>query len=457
MSKLAILGGEPTRKVPFHSSVVIDDREREIINEVLDKGEFSRFMGSPAHDIEKQLVMTSLEAVDYRGQYFTFLGGGMVRRFEADFSRKFGVPYTISVNSATSGLSVALGAGGIGPGDEVITTCMSFNATAISILVFNSIPVFVDVLPKTYCLDPEKVRAAVTHKTKAILVVHLLGFQAEMDEIMSIAEEYDLLVIEDCAQAPGTKYKGQYVGTIGHLGVFSFQETKNITTGEGGMIITRDPRLAKKCRLIRNHGESIPDDNWQDEDLVNIIGMNFRMTELTAALGVAQLEKLDENNRARKHNADYLIQSLGDIDGLDVPGFTEGAVPHVLPLIYDETTTGIHRDIILRALRAEGIPVGGGYLRLMQENPIFQRKVAYGRAHCPWSCPHYGEDRAYDNAECPVADELLRKRFIWFYHINRPNDLDDMRDVDAAFHKVFTNLEALKGYDPSDSKLSYKW
>ena len=310
MSKLAIFGGTPVRERPFHSSVVIDRQEQELVNQVLQNKEFSRFMGSQTQGIEEQLVLPSLAAEKFEGQYFTFLGGRMVRRFEAEFSKKFDVPYSISVNSATSGLSAALGAAGIGPGDEVITTCMSFSATATSILLFNSIPVFVDVDMNTFCLNPAQVEQAISPKTKAILVVHLLGNAADMDAIMSIARQYNLIVIEDCAQAPGTKYKGRYVGTIGDAGIFSFQETKNMMTGEGGMVITRDPDLARKMRLIRNHGESIPDDTWSDDSLVNIVGMNFRMTELTAALGIAQLDKLDENNRVRTENACYLVEEV---------------------------------------------------------------------------------------------------------------------------------------------------
>ena len=299
--------------------MVVDDRERQCLLEVIDRKEFSRFMGSPTPDIERLLVLPSQEAEDQGNQYFSFLGGRMVRKFEAEFARKLGVPFAVSVNSATSGLSAALGAAGIGPGDEVITTCMSFNATALSILLFNSIPVFVDVDSTSFCLDPQAVEEAITPKTKAILVVHLLGNAAAMDDIMAIARKHNLVVIEDCAQAPGTKYKGDYVGTIGNLGVFSFQETKNITTGEGGMVTTKDPVLAKRVRLIRNHGESIPDNSWDDSALANLVGMNFRMTELTAALGVAQIGKLDENNRTRTANAQMLADRLRDLPGLSVP------------------------------------------------------------------------------------------------------------------------------------------
>ncbi len=456
MSVLAILGGKPIRKAPFLSSVVIDRTERHLISEVLKNREFSRFMGSPSKDIGNLLRIPSENAEQCQDQYFTFLGGRMVRRFEADFARKFGIPFAISVSSATSGLSAALGAAGIGPGDEVITTCLSFNATALSILLFNSIPVFVDVDARSACLDPHRIERAITPKTKAILVVHLLGNAADMDAVMRLRDKHKLVVIEDCAQAPGTRHKDRLVGTIGDLGVFSFQETKNIMTGEGGMVVTRNPLLAEKVRLIRNHGESIPDETWAEEDLVNIVGMNFRMTELTAALGIAQLDKLDENNRVRRENAFFLSEELADLPGMQMPSCGSDCVPHIFPMKYDESTTGIERKKILAALRAEGIPVGSGYLRLMYENPIFSKKIAYGAHHCPWSCHLYAREREYREGDCPVAEDLVRNRFIWFYHIHRPNGSREMRDVVKAFRKVFDNLESLKKA-PKDLEIGYKW
>ncbi|MDD5436889.1 MAG: DegT/DnrJ/EryC1/StrS family aminotransferase [Candidatus Omnitrophica bacterium] len=456
MPELAILGGKPARTKPFGSSAIIDHDEWNYLKKVLERREISRFMGSPTKDIDSLLVMPSLEAENYEKGYFSFLGGRMVRKFEADFAGKFSVKYAISVNSATSGLSVALGAAGIGPGDEVITTCMSFNATAASILLFNSIPVFVDVSTKNFCMDPEKVAKAITPKTKAILVVHLLGNPADMDAILKIARKNNLVVVEDCAQAPGVKYKGRNVGTIGDLGVFSFQETKNIMTGEGGMIITNDKELAKRSRLIRNHGESIPDKTWDEEDLVNLVGMNFRMTELTAALGIAQLKKLDSHNRMRINNAAILTRGLKGLPGITLPELVPGAVPHIFAMLYNEEATGVERSKILASLRAEGIPVGSGYLRTMYENPIFAKRIAYGKDKCPWSCHLYGAERKYQQGDCPVAEGLLRKRFIWFYHFHKPNGASDMKDVIAAFRKVFGNLEVLKK-KKVNAEIGYKW
>jgi len=455
-NSLALLGGEPVRIRPFFNSVVIDESEWNYAKEVFERKEFSRFIGSPSPDIEEVLVMPSEEAENLEGQYFSFLGGRFVRKFEARFAKKFKVKYAISVNSATSGLSAALGAANIGPGDEVITTCLSFNATAMSILSVNAIPVFVDVDDKTFCVDPNKIEKAITGNTKAILVVHLLGNAADMDRIMEIGKKHKLIVIEDAAQAPGTMYGDKYVGTVGDIGIFSLQETKNIMTGEGGMVVTENPYYAKKIRMIRNHGESIPDNTWSEDDLVNLVGLNYRMTELTAAIGLAQLEKLEDNNRIRKENAKFLKEGLSDIPGIYIPKRKKGEVPHIFAMLYDHNIIGVERYRILAALRAEGIPVGSGYLRLMYENPVFLKKIAYGRKGCPWSCYLYGTNRDYHIGDCPVGEKLIRERFIWFYHINRPNSKEDMEDVVKAFKKVFNNLETIKKIDINYA-IPYKW
>lgn len=452
MNELAVFNGKPIRNSQFKSNVVVGDREKKIINQVLDRGEFSCFMGAPTDDISDTLIKSSEHARNDNNRYYSFLGGKMVRCFEADFAKQFNVKFAMSVNSATSGLSAAIGATGIEPEDEVITTCMSFSATAASILLFNAIPVFVDVEPETFCIDPKKIEAAITKKTKVLLVVHLLGFSVNMDSIMDIAKKYNLTVIEDAAQAPGTWYKGKYVGTIGHLGVFSFNEPKNIQTGEGGMVVTNDPELAKKVRLIRNHGEAIPDKNWKDESLVNIVGMNFRMTELTAALGIAQLTRLNQLNQVRVENAKFLSENLQEFFGLKVPFFPEGAIPHLFPMIYDENKTGILREKILTALRAEGIPVGSGYLRLMYENPLFLKRIAYGKNHYPWC----NSNRTYLLGDCPIGERLIKRSFIWFYHIHYPNSISDMKDVVRAFRKVFNNIDILRDRD-LEIKNTYKW
>ena len=447
---LAIDGGTPIRTKPFKSNVITGNREKKIINEVLDKKEFSRFMGAPDKDIDEILVMKSIDALELKNRYYSFLGGDMVRRFESDFSKTIHTDYSISVNSATSGLSVALGACGIGPEDEVITTAVSFTATATSILLFNAIPVFCDVSESTFNMTAAMIEKKITPNTKAILIVHLLGEPVDMDPVMELAKKHKLYVIEDACQAPGVKYKDEYVGGIGHVGVFSFNEPKNIQTGEGGMIVTNDPLIAKKSRLIRNHGEGIADETWSNDDLINIIGHNFRMTELTAALGIAQLTRLEDLNKVRIENANYLIENLQNIDNLIMPKFSTNSVPHAFPMRY--TGKEIERNKIIKALVAEGINVGMGYLKPLYENEMFLRKIAYGKDGYPWSKSKI----SYNSGDCPIAENLIKNEFIWFYQITAPNDFKDMDDVIAAIKKVFSQLEELKTIH-IDKKINYKW
>ncbi len=458
MEELALLGGKPIRKKPFASNVIVDADERREIGEVLRRKEFSRFMGSPTPDIQDVLQLPSAKAVDYNPQYFTFLGGRKVRQLERDFAAKFGAKYAITVNSATSGLSSAVGALGVEPGDEILITAMSFHASAAALLAFNAVPVFVDVSTKNFCIDPGRLEAKITPRTKAILVVHLLGMPADMDAILAIARKHKLKVIEDCAQSPGTKYKGKHVGTIADVGVFSLQETKNITTGEGGVILTSDPKIAARCRLIRNHGESIPDETWSQEALSNCVGFNFRMTELTAALGIAQLRKLDKNNAQRERNAAFLRKALAPLRGLKQVEPPEGTICHVLPMLYDERETGVPRVNIVHALRAEGIPIGTGYSKTMYEHPMFLKRVAFGSKGFPFTLHgSNGQSQRYQKGDCPVAEDLLKRRFVWFYHVNRPNTEKDMKDVATAFAKVWENLGEIKDWDPAGKKLAYKW
>ena len=440
---LAILGGAPVRMRPFQVEPLVDsDEEAMVLAAIRDKN-FSRYIGSNAPDIEKTLRMTSAEAASI-GDYWHYLGGSNVRAFAAEFAAAFGAPYAIPVNSATTGLSVALAAAGVGPGDEVIVPAISFSATASAVLLFNSIPVFADVDPATFCIDPHAVRAAIGPRTKAILPVHLAGNVADMHEILAIAREHGLVVIEDAAQAPGASWNGQKAGTLGAAGVFSFQQSKNIMTGEGGMIVTSDPEVARRCRLIINHGEVIFDAHHTADDLANIVGCNFRMPELCAAVGRAQLRKLDTVNEWRTRNADILRDGLSGLPGLRLPpsqreGNVARDVPHMFVALHDAKSMGIGRSIFVAALRAEGIPVGTGYVRPMYANPTFLKGIAFGRDGCPWTCQCDGgavRVYRYEMGMCPVAERLLDEEFLWFYHVAYPSTEADMADIIAAVRKV---------------------
>lgn len=456
-SDLALLGGSPERTRPFLVEPMVDaDEERMVLAAIREKN-FSRYIGSSAPDIEKTLRMTSAEA-NAVADYWHFLGGGNVRAFAAEFAEVFGVPYAIPINAATTGLSVALAAAGVGPGDEVIVPAISFSATASAVLLFNSIPVFADVDPDTFCIDPASVRTLIGPRTKAIMPVHLVGNVADMDALLTIAAEHGLKVIEDAAQAPGASWRGRKAGTVGNAGVFSFQQSKNIMTGEGGMIVTHDPEIARRCRLIINHGEVVFDEHCPPEKLDAIIGANFRMPELCAAVGRAQLRKLVIVNDWRTRNADVLRAELNDLPGLRLPvsqrkGNGPAAdVPHLLVALYDAKAMGIPREIFVAALRAEGVPVGTGYVRPMYASPAFLHRVAYN-AGCPWTCHRDSEapsSRRYERGMCPVAERLLDEEFLWFYHIAHASTEADMRDVGRAVRKVIAQRDLLKGLSAAD-------
>lgn len=440
----AVLHGSPVRTKPFVVGPMVDGEEERLVLEAMRKHNFSRYIGASSPDIETILRMPSREACAIKADWH-FLGGENVRMFAAEIAERFGCRYAIPVNSATSGLSVALAAAGVGPGDEVIVPALSYSATASSVLLFNSIPVFVDVDPRTFCIDPQEVERAITPRTRAILPVHLLGNAADMEALGDIARRHGLKIIEDCAQAPGVRWRGRSVGSLSDAGVFSFQQSKNIMTGEGGMIVTNDAEIARRARLIANHGETVMDDSHSIDDLANVVGCNFRMTELTAALGRAQLAKLDRVNEWRNTNYRILAERLGRL-----PGFTPPHVPqdvdyvcHVAAFLYDGEKAGLPRDLLVAALRAEGVPVGTGYVRLMYENPTFLKRIAFGRNGCPWTCHGEPSQVVYRRGQCPTAESLIHEKFLWFYHIAHPSTADDMDDVVRAVEKVLTHRKAI--------------
>ena len=443
----AILGGTPFRGKPFVVGPMIDEDEERMVVDAIRGHHFSRYIGSTSPDIETLLRMPSRDAVSIEADWH-FLGGPNVRHFAAEFADKCGCRFAVPINTATSGLSVALAAAGVGPGDEVIVPAISFSATGSAVLLFGSIPVFVDVDPRTFCIDPAAVEAAVTPRTKAILPVHLLGNACDMQALLDVAGRHGLKIIEDCAQSPGVRWRGRHVGTIGDAGVFSFQQSKNIMTGEGGMIVTDDAELARTARLILNHGETIMEDHHSDADLVNVVGCNFRMPELCAALGRAQLRKLDTVNEWRNRNYRFLVDRLAHIPGLEAPYVPQDVdyVCHVAAFLYDAGKTGLPRDLFIAAIRAEGVPMGTGYVRTMYENPTFLRRIAFGANGAPWNTGAEPSAVTYARGQCPVSESLLYEKFLWMYHVAHPSTEADMEDVAGAIEKVLGHVDALKAH-----------
>jgi len=238
--------------------------------------------------------------------------GPKVAEFEKEFAKFVNTKYAVATSSGTTALHAALLTCGIGEGDEVITSPFSFAATGNSILYTGAKPIFVDIDPDTFNIDPYKIEEAITDKTKAIMPVHLYGQAAEMGEISKIAKKYDLFVIEDAAQAHGAIYKDKKVGSLGDMACFSFYPTKNMTTSEGGIITTDNEELAEKAKMIRAHGESKRYEHA-------ILGYNFRMTDIAAAIGLAQLNKIGKFNEKRIANADYLTEKLKSVEGISTP------------------------------------------------------------------------------------------------------------------------------------------
>jgi len=287
--------------------------------------------------------------------------GPKVAEFEEKFANYIGTRHAVATSSGTTALHIALLCARIGKDDEVITTPFSFAATANCVLYAGAKPVFVDIEPETYNINPELIEDAITDKTKAIIPVHLYGQPADMDPINKIAKKHELKVIEDAAQAHGAVYKGINVGLLGDIACFSFYPTKNITTGEGGMITTNNREFDHDARALRAHGES-------ERYRHSILGYNFRMTDIAAAIGVVQLKRLDGFNEKRIENAEYLTEHVRYIDWIEPP-FVQDGVKHVFHQYTIRIGNG-KRDELRDFLNKEGIGTGIHYPK-----PIYRQKL----------------------------------------------------------------------------------
>lgn len=302
--------------------------------------------------------------------------GKEVEAFEREFAQYLGAKYGIATCNGTTALDVALKALKIKEGDKVITTPFTFIASANSILFQGAKPIFADIDPKTFNLNPDDVLEKITDKTKAILVVHLYGQPADMKAFKEIAEDYKLYLIEDCAQAHGAEFEGQKVGTFGDIAAFSFYPTKNMTTGEGGMVITNNEELARRAKLLINHGQT---KKYYHEEL----GYNLRMTNIAAAIGRAQLKKLDKWNAKRAENAKLLTEGISKIKGL-TPPYVDPRVKHVFHqyVIRVEDDFPLTRNELMEKLREKGIGTAVHYPMPVHWQPLYQ-KLGYPKECCP--------------------------------------------------------------------------
>ncbi len=302
--------------------------------------------------------------------------GENVKRFEETFASYIGVDYAIAIANGTMALDVALKALSIGPGDEVIVPAFSFIATSNCVLFQGAKPVFADIDPRSFNLDPSDVGEKVTPETRAIIAVHLFGQPANMDALTEIAQNHRLLLIEDAAQAHGAEYRGKKVGALSHIGCFSFYATKNMTTGEGGMLTTDNTEFARKAYLLRDHGQTAKYHH-------TTLGYNYRMTELSAAVGTVQLKKLPTFNRRRRENAQLLNKGVAEIPGL-TPPHTENHVKHVFYqyVVRVEDDYPLGRDEVAERLKAAGIGVAIHYPTPIYKQPLYQQ-LGFSKTRCP--------------------------------------------------------------------------
>jgi dTDP-4-amino-4,6-dideoxygalactose transaminase len=420
--KLALFGGPKTIQTTFKHYNPIGTEEVEAAKQVIESGVLSQFLGAWHED---------------------FYGGPKVREFERQCAEYFGVKHAVTVNSWTSGLVAAVGAIGIEPGDEVIVTPWTMSATATAILHWNAIPVFADIDPETFNLDPKSVEANITPYTKAIMVADIFGQSADMDELMAIAAKHGLKVISDTAQAPGALYKGKYAGTLADVGGYSLNYHKHIHTGEGGILVTDNDDIAERLQLIRNHAEVVVGGKGVT-NLANMIGHNFRLGEIECAMGIEQIKKLDRFVQSRQLLADRLTEGLKGLRGLRTPVVKPGCthVYYVYPMVLDIDELGVSRERIHAALQAEGVAVSKHYQNI-HLLPLYQRKIAYGSTGFPWTSDICRRDVDYSKGICPVAEQLNDSTYLGFGMCVYDLTENDVDLIVAAFHKVWNSLELL--------------
>jgi len=403
LSKLAINGGKPVRTNPFPKWPVFDQREEELLNEVLESGVWG-------------------------------IGGNKVKEFEKKSANFHDAEFGISVVNGTVALGISLLSAGIRPGDEVIVPAYTFMATASSVLLVNSVPIFVDIDPDTYCIDPQEIEKAITERTKAIIPVHLAGHLADMDRIMKIAGENNLIIIEDACQAHFSEWNGRKAGSIGDLGCFSFQSSKNITSGEGGIIVTNNKEFADKCWSYHNCGRRIGG-AWYEHPYM---GWNLRMTEFQAAILLAQLERAESQTKKRNENAKYLAEKLMEIGGID-PLVRDTRVTvhsyHLFIMKYNkEKFAGIEKSKFLEALNAEGIPCARGYVPIHKEGYLDKARE-YG----------YASGRIdYSKVVCPVTEKASDEEAIWLTQNILLGTKKDIDSIVEAIKKIKDNIDEIK-------------
>ena len=351
-----------------------------------------------------------------------------VAQFEREFAAYCGSKYALTCVNGSVSLRLALMACGLKPGDEVIVPPYTFIATGSVVLEINCIPVFVDIDPHTYNLDPKRIEAAITSRTKAIIPVHFAGLPCDMDAIQAIARHHNLRVIEDAAHAHGAEYNGRKLGSIGDVGSFSFQSSKNLTSGEGGIVITNDEALYQLMNSLRNVGR-LPGGQWYDH--VNP-GCNYRITPLQAVLLSAQLKRLEGQTVTRNENGLYLDTLLAAIEGITPLDRGETPIRHAHHLYifkYDASTFGqLPKTDFVDMLAAEGVPCSAGYPHPLYKQPLFQQRN--------FMCYAIPESVDYTQVCCPVAERACTDEAVWIFQQAMLGTRQDMESFAHAIQKI---------------------
>jgi dTDP-4-amino-4,6-dideoxygalactose transaminase len=408
-STLAILGGQPLRTRPFPAWPVFDARERVQLDDVLTSSTWGGFPSPNRKAAE----------------------------FAAAFAAYHGARFAIPTTSGTSALEVALKALGIGAGDEVIVPALTFAATPYAAVACMARPVFADVSAANACIDPDSVKRLITRRTKAIIPVHYGASLADLDALAEISRTHSIPLVEDCAHVPGARWRERGVGTHGALGCFSFQSSKPMTAGEGGMIATDDPDLEQRCQSLINCGRRRPGDTFEGP----LMGANYRMTEWQCGILLAQLARLPEQIERKSRAAARLRQGLGAIKGLSPiardPRVTREVI-YAFIFLVDESALGLSRNRFVRAMRAEGIPCGVGNDPVYRSALFPRESPAYLKA-----CELAGASAERITIDCPVAERLFEHEMAAIPHECLLGDDRDTDDIVAAAAKVASRAAEL--------------
>ncbi len=404
--ELALLGGKPIRTRPFTSWPIFGRAEEKRLLRTLRSGKWGK------------------------------LAGPEVALFENRFAAMHGCKHAIGVVNGTVSLRIALMAAGIRADDEVIIPSYTFLSTASAVVEANAVPIFADINPDTFNLDPRSVEALVTPRTKALIPVHFAGQPADMESLMAIAQKHKLVVIEDAAHAHGASTKNRPAGSLGHMASFSFQSSKNLTCGEGGLIITNDETLAESCRSIHNCGR-IPRGAWYEH---HVIAGNYRLGEFQGAVLNCQLDRLESQTQLRDRNGQSLASRIAQLPGIHPqkrPSDCTRHSYHLFMLRLVSEAFGAPRAAVIKALQSEGIPCSGGYVLSLHHQPLFQTK-AFG----PF-LPKTSKKLDYSKIHCPNSDLLCREQCLWLEQNLLLGPKADTEDIARAFEKVYENREQL--------------